>query len=125
MADNYIDVEAAFDKAAVLLDINGKAFKDAKSKEAQTLYKSRHMKEMNNARNTIQRKANAKISEQYQEAYDVGYLQGNQDNAIYYYCNICSKAIYIVPNSESHQAVVNCMHEKGWGHRECHEKQRK
>jgi len=112
----------AREKAAVLIDMNSKGFKEAVSKEAQTKYKSRFMKEMNNARTTIKRKANRDISNQYQEAYDAGYLQGKEDNAIYYYCNVCGKMIYVTPGDAQHQAIVDCMHEKGWGHGDCHMK---
>ena len=121
MADNYIDFDEALDKAAVLIDNNTKAYKKAVSKEAQSIYKSRFMKEINNARSTIQRKATKEVTDQYTEAYGEGYQQGKQDNAIYYYCKVCGKLIYVTPGSDSHQAIINCMHEKGWGHSTCHQ----
>lgn len=121
MADSYIDLELALEKAAVLIDMNSKGFKKAVSKEAQKQHKSRFMKEMNNARSTIQRNANAQIREQRQESYDAGYLQGQQDSAIYFYCKICGKMIYVQPGSDAHQAVINLMHEYGWVHKQCHD----
>jgi hypothetical protein len=55
--------------------------------------------------------------------FDRGLEEGEKRFAIHYYCSICGKYDPIVlPGSKDHQAVVDALHEKGWGHSECHRK---
>ena len=49
-----------------------------------------------------------------------GYQKGKQDYGIVFSCKVCSKWEYIPPNSNCHEAVVEFLKEKGWGHEECH-----
>ena len=80
------------------------------------------MTQMNAARASINRSANSRLNDRYSEGYKDGYAKGKDDNAIYYYCNVCGKPIYVQPNSKAHQAVTDAMFEIGWGHQSCHEK---
>lgn len=61
-----------------------------------------------------------------QEGYDEGEMDGVNDSserwAIWYFCSICNKKIYIMPNSNSHEAVIQYMKDHSWGHAECHNK---
>ena len=124
MARDNLDIEAAYEKAANLIDSNSRLFEESANKEAQKLYKSRLMRQVNAARVTIQTKADDRVREKYNEGYNDGYLKGKADHQIYYYCNICSKRLDIVPSSDNHKAVVEYMFDHNWGHSECHQKQR-
>lgn len=69
------------------------------------------------------------FKEIYEKAYEEGYVEGYndafKDYAIWYYCVVCGKPIYVRPNSSSHKAIIEYMREHGWGHSECHEKRRR
>lgn len=55
-----------------------------------------------------------------EKARRAGYDEGKRDHQIWYYCAMCRQRIDVVPNSESHKAMIGYMREHGWGHRECH-----
>jgi len=121
MAKYGLDFEAAYEKLAILSDTNSREFDDAVKKRSESLYKSRLMGQMNSARASINNTANAQLKANYDRGYGDGYAKGKGDHQIYFYCNVCGKPVYITPNSNSHQAVVDLMHEKGWGHQACHD----
>lgn len=122
MVKYSLDVEAAYEKLAVLSDTNSREFDDAVSKRSESLYKSRLMRQMNAARASINGSATAQLKVNYDHGYNDGYAKGKEDHQIYYYCVVCGKPVYIAPNSNAHQAVVDLMNEKGWGHQACHDK---
>ena len=123
MAKYGLDVEAAYEKLAILSDINSREFDEAVRKRSESLYKSRLMGQMNAARASINGSANAQLKANYDRGYGDGYAKGKEDHQIYYYCNVCEKPIYIAPNSQEHHVVVNIMYEKRWGHQACHGKE--
>jgi hypothetical protein len=55
-----------------------------------------------------------------EKARRLGYDQGKKEHQIWYYCDICKQRIDMVPNSESHKAMIRYMRENGWGHNKCH-----
>ena len=122
MVKYNLDVEEAYEKIAVLADTNSRIYDEDVEKRSESKYKSRLFKQMNSARGSIQRTANSKLNAKYKEGYEAGYQKGKNDNAVYYYCNVCKKHIYITPNDNAHQAVVDLMYENRWGHTECHDK---
>ena len=122
MAKYGLDVEAAYEKLAILSDTNSREFDEAVRKRSESLYKSRLFGQMNAARASINSSANAQLKANYDRGYGDGYAKGKEDHQIYFYCNVCSKPVYIAPNSNAHQAVVDLMNEKGWGHQACHDK---
>ena len=122
MAKYNIDLDEAYMKLAVLADQNSRIFEEVVNKKAESLYKSRVMTQMNAARVSINKTANTKLQQKYTDGYNDGYIKSREDHAIYYYCNVCQKPMYIQPNSDVHQAVVNAMCKQGWGHADCHNK---
>lgn len=62
------------------------------------------------------------ILEGTKRGYDEGYEKAKKEKFIWCYCSICNKEIYLLPNSNDHKAMMEYMKEKGWGHTECHEK---
>jgi len=122
MSKYGLDVDAAYEKLAVLADANSRTFDEARNAAAESLYKRRLMQQMNAARASINNSANARLNAEYNRGDSDGYARGKADHQVYYYCKICGKMIYLTPNSEAHQAMVNYMYEHGWGHKACHEK---
>ena len=122
MAKYGLDVEAAYEKLAILSDTNSREFDEAVRKRSESLYKSRLFSQMNAARTSINSSANAQLKAHYDRGYGDGYAKGKEDHQIYFYYNVCGKHVYIAPNSNAHQAVVDLMNEKGWGHQACHDK---
>jgi len=49
-----------------------------------------------------------------------GYNQATEEYQIWYYCAVCRKRIDVVPNSDSHKAIIGYMKERGWAHASCH-----
>lgn len=102
-------------KAADLIDRNSGEFKRAVKREAERIYNSRFMKQLN--------KAKKKIAEKIEEeAWMEGYNRAKGEYEVWYHCNVCGEPITIRPNSEDHKAMREYMREHGWGHRSCHEK---
>ena len=72
-------------------------------------------------------KARAKIRDEgwklgFKHVYEEGYEKARGEYEVWYYCSVCGKPITIMPNSESHKALIRYMRDHGWGHRACHEK---
>jgi len=53
-------------------------------------------------------------------AWNEGYARAIEDYQVWYYCAVCGKRIDMVPNSDSHKAMIGYMKEHGWGHKSCH-----
>ena len=53
--------------------------------------------------------------------FKAGVAKGKEDWSIQFPCKICGELVYILPNSECHQAVIEFLKERGWVHRECYE----
>ena len=48
-----------------------------------------------------------------------GYERGKKEWEIIFPCNICSKPLYVPPNSECHKAIIEFLKANKWGHAEC------
>ena len=58
----------------------------------------------------------------YEKGYYEGYDKGKSDWRIWHFCSVCGETIYIIQNSNSHNALIDYMSKHGWGHAECHKK---
>ena len=119
MAKDDLELEEALEQAAALLDPNGKEFDHRVSKEAQRLYKSRFMSEMNVARSTFQKHTEREVVKAYDRGYDSGLQEGQKLFEIWYFCSICGKKMTMYPNAVDHQAMIGFMKDRGWSHGEC------
>lgn len=106
------DFDQAYSMAGRLLNRNSEEYRKSVQKEAERLYRSRHMTELNKARATIEKKA-------YDSGYYAGHKRGVNENQVWFYCKVCGKSIVIVPNSNSHKSVIELMRAQGWGHESC------
>jgi hypothetical protein len=60
--------------------------------------------------------------DEYDGAYYHGYNVGMMDWRSWYFCSICGERIDIIPDGNSHKALIEYMKEHGWGHSSCHNK---
>ena len=60
------------------------------------------------------------VREIEEKAHRAGCDQGKKEHQIWYYCAKCRQRIDVVPNSESHKAMISYMNERGWAHASCH-----
>jgi hypothetical protein len=56
-----------------------------------------------------------------EENWENNYERAKSDWALWHYCFKCGEKIYISPNSDAHNAIIEYMKEKGWGHPQCHQ----
>ena len=49
------------------------------------------------------------------------YVEGMNENAIWFYCNKCNYTVYIKPNSERHKEIINYIskNKRHWTHENC------
>ncbi|MFC1749461.1 ribbon-helix-helix protein, CopG family [Pseudomonadota bacterium] len=57
--------------------------------------------------------------EGYHHGHDNGYKKACEQWKIWFLCNVCGKRIYLEPNSDAHQVVIQYMREHGWTHSQC------
>jgi len=122
MARFNLDYPEALERAAQLIDINGRVFEEEVEREAERKYKSRFMTQLNKARGTIEKNVQGKIDAGYQRGYNEGTSKGKKDYGVWFNCKVCNQPIYILPNSEPHRLVSEFLRSRGWGHSSCHEK---
>jgi len=60
------------------------------------------------------------VEEIRETAWDEGHAQAMDEYQIWYYCAECGKRIDVLPNSNSHKAMIGFMKENGWAHASCH-----
>jgi hypothetical protein len=106
------DLEEAYENAAFLLDSNSKLFEKKANNEAERRYRSRHFTEQNKTIKTVK-------DESFHYGYARGYYEAREKHRIWYYCVKCGKHIDLLPNSNSHNAVIKLMRENKWGHLDC------
>lgn len=105
--DNNADWDVACTKAAELIDVNSEKFKKAVQREAQRFYKSRHMNELNKARQAIAEEAAATV-------------QFTQDN-FRIPCSKCGEFMYFSSDDDWESKEKPILYEafKGWSHGDC------
>ncbi len=60
-------------------------------------------------------------SELYKKGFEDGYNKAELDWKVIYFCSVCGELMYIVPESDSHYALLEYMDEHGECHKECHD----
>jgi len=61
------------------------------------------------------------FSESIKDAEDRKYVEGMNENAIWFYCNKCHSSVYIDPNSERHKEIIKYIskNKPHWTHENC------
>jgi hypothetical protein len=59
------------------------------------------------------------IFEFFHHGIHEGLQIASEQNGFYFYCAVCGEKIYISPNSEIHNAVIQYLEQQGWGHAGC------
>jgi hypothetical protein len=98
----------ACEKAANLLDSNSKMYKNAVAAEADRLYKSRFMTQLNKTRADLNMKG-------YQE----GFADAAREYETWGFCSVCGEKMTISPNSDEHKAIIDYLRKIGWSHGHC------
>lgn len=110
-ATENLDWEDACMRAAELVDGNSVEFKRAVKLEAQDLYKSRFMRELNVARKTIE-----------DQAFQSGMnrVRVDEDN-FHVPCSVCGKPMHISSRDNNWQEEKRVLYEafRGWRHTTC------
>ncbi|MFH0897851.1 MAG: hypothetical protein V1850_07410 [Candidatus Bathyarchaeota archaeon] len=99
-------------KAAELIDANSKEFKEAVQREAQRLYKSRLMGELNKARSTVEERAFNKALE----------LVRTVDDNFHVPCGKCGKPMQFSDRDKIWESEIKpALYEafKDWSHANC------
>jgi len=125
MTEFNLDYPEALERAAILIDMNGRAFKKEVNREAERRHKSRFMTEVNKARATIENDFQIRLNNAHKNWEAAGYIRGKSEFGVWYNCVVCDQPIYITPNSEPHRLVNEYLRSRRWGHTECHDRRAK
>jgi len=105
-------------RAAVLIEEGGEKFKEAVNAEANRLYKSRFMVELNKAKNTWHQKG---YDDGVRDGKAAGYDIGSEANQIRYPCSVCGEDMILLPEGEDTKAAIEFLKSHGWRHGHCSE----
>ena len=105
-------------RAAALMEEGGEMYRDEVKAEANRMYKSRFMAELNKARNTL-----------YQRGYDEGVSDGRKTGyevvknvyQITYPCANCGGDLVLKRNGEDTKSAIEHLKSQGWRHTKCNE----
>lgn len=68
------------------------------------------------------------LEKDFTAAYEKRYLDGFNDAStrwgIWFFCSTCNEEIFVEPNSDAHNAIIEYMKEHNWVHRKCSQKKR-
>jgi hypothetical protein len=103
-------------RAAVLIEEGGEGFKEAVKVEANRLYKSRFLGELNKAKNTWIQKG---ISIGYKDGMNQGFNLASDRFQILYPCASCGCDIVLRPDGEATKSAVEHLKSAGWRHTDC------
>ncbi|MFC1804165.1 hypothetical protein ACFL0D_09425 [Thermoproteota archaeon] len=102
--DEGLTWDEACTRASTLLDTGKEVYTKSVRKEAQSLYKSRHMTEMNKSR---------------KKWVEEGYRKGVEEYKITYPCSVCGGELVLKPGEKDHEAMKGFMRQAGWAHSSC------
>jgi hypothetical protein len=111
-----LEYEEACVRAAVLIEEGSEKHKEAVKAEANRLYKSRFMAELNKAKNTW-----------HQKGYDKGFGEGKKAGIdvsreayqIKYPCSKCGGDLILRPGNVDTESAIEFLKSQGWGHSQC------
>jgi hypothetical protein len=109
------NLHEGYRRAAILLDRNSEQYQKDVEKEAERRYRSRHFKEMNSARMTIDQGG-------FDRGYPTGYREAEKTFKITYPCSVCGEILIMMPNANDHLAAQRYLREHNWAHSACHKK---
>jgi len=114
--EEELDYREACARAAVLIEVNGSEFEVAVRVEANRLYKSRFLGEVNKAKNTWMRKG---YDDGKRDGKAEGFLIASEDFLIRYPCSACGLDVILRPGNPDTEAAVEFLKSRGWGHPGC------
>ena len=111
-----LDYENACAYAAVLIEEGREKYKEEVKAEANRLYKSRFMGELNKAKNTWIQKG---YENGHKDGIDQGYELAKNRFQILYSCAICGRDIALKPDGDETKSAVEHLKSEGWRHTNC------
>ena len=121
MAKFNLDYLEALDRAALLIDVNSRAYEIAVAREAERRFNSRFMTQLNRGRATVERNLQGRIDATFTNGYNAGYNTAKSKFCIVFKCLACGQPCYVTPNSNCHRAVNDFLMSHGWRHDTCPE----
>jgi flagellar biosynthesis/type III secretory pathway protein FliH len=119
MAKFNLDYVEAFERAAILVDVNSRAYEIEVVREAESRYNSRFMSQLNKGRATIERNLQERLDAAYNNGYNTGYNKAKSEFRIFFNCPACGQPADITPNSDAHLAINEFLRSRGWRHSAC------
>lgn len=111
-----LEYDEACVRAAALIEEGGEKYKEAVSSEANRLYKSRFMGELNKARNTLYQRGH---TDGFREGKMEGIDEGIKTYQIKYPCPRCDGDMILRPGNEDTSDAIEYLKSKGWRHSQC------
>lgn len=59
----------------------------------------------------------------YQQGYNEGFAEASEQFRIWYHCCICGEKLWLAPDSNAHEAMMELMWTADWAHNSCHNNQ--
>ena len=114
--EEELEYDEACVRAASLIEEGGEWYREDVRAEANRIYESRHMVELNKARNTW-----------YQKGYDDGLVMGREMGVeaaetvymIRYPCARCGGDVVLTRNGEDTRSAIEFLKSMGWRHMDC------
>jgi flagellar biosynthesis/type III secretory pathway protein FliH len=117
MAEENLDLPSACKVFVERANSGSEKFKRDVMDQARKLHNSELMKQINSARATIRAQS---YNDGHQAGYKKGYDSAKAKYEIWYFCDVCNGRLTVSPNDGDHNAVIESLKEKGWGHASCH-----
>ncbi len=111
-----LDYEEACSHAAMLIEEGKESFKEEVKSEANRLYKSRFMGELNKAKSTWVQKG---FSGGYDAGVEEGRILARDSFQITYPCATCGSDIVLRPDGDAAKSAVEHLKSEGWRHTDC------
>lgn len=122
-ADENLDLPQALDRAGILLEQNSEAFAQELQAKANTLYKSRHMVELNKARSAWKRDADFEAKMKWTEGYQAAQKFVRENATVFRIpCSICGESMTVSSMDGSDLSTIKeVLLEafKNWSHPSC------
>ena len=111
-----LEYDEACLRAAVLIEEGSEKYKEAVKVEANRMYKSRFLGEMNKAKNTWIQKG---YDDGFRKGKSVGYESAREAYQVRYPCSKCGGDLILKPDGKDTEAAIEFLKSQGWGHSQC------
>ena len=111
-----LEYDEACVRAALLIEGGSEKYKEALKAEANRMYKSRFLGELNKARKSWVQKG---YDEGFGEGMKAGRDMGRETYQIKYPCSKCGSDLILKPDNKDTESAIEFLKSQGWGHSKC------